>query len=106
MTYIQVDPTLLSSVGDQLTNSVKVLEEIKSSSAPLKALVDNCGHPTFHGTACEFIERWTHGVSCLGQDAQTLGRLLTSSGNVYIDTETRIADAATQMASNLGGGGS
>ena len=88
---IEVDPQALAGVGRRLTAAIAVVDQIREERDSLKALVEDCGDPALHDAACTFLDKWAYGVGCLEEDAQTLARLLTQSGRVYVETETCIA---------------
>jgi hypothetical protein len=94
VSYIEVDPQLLAQTGARLRDAVAVATEVSQRKGELTALASSAGHDPLADTVAEFMSRWAHGLGCLVEDATTLASMLTDAGQVYVDVETQIAQAA------------
>lgn len=94
VSYLEVDPALLAGTGARLRDAVAVATEVAHGNGALAALADDSGNGDLTGAVHEFMSRWRHGLGCLVEDAETLAQMLAGAGQVYLEVETSIADAA------------
>lgn len=93
MTYLSVDPAVLRSTGRQLRAAVEVAHDVRHESARLTVLVADAGHERLGDAVQTFLDRWSHGIGCLIEDADKLATMLTDAGTTYRRVESSIARA-------------
>ena len=93
MTYLSVDPAVLRSTGRQLRAAVEVAHDVRHESARLTVLVADAGHERLTDTVQTFFDKWSHGIGCLIEDAETLATMLADAGTTYGQVESAIAQA-------------
>ena len=93
MTYLRVDPAVLRSTGRQLRAAVEVAHDVRHESAKLTVLVADAGHERLSAAVQTFLDKWSHGIGCLIEDAETLAAMLSDAGTSYGDVESSIARA-------------
>ena len=93
MAAIEVDPALLAATGRRLRAAVEVAREVRSQRSTLTAMVTDAGHDELAESVRTFLDRWSHGIGCLVDDAETLARMLADAGTAYGRVETAISSA-------------
>ena len=93
MTYLSVDPAVLRSTGRQLRAAVEVARDVRHEGATVAVLVADAGHERLSDTVETFLDKWSHGIGCLIEDADKLATMLTEAGTAYGQVESSIARA-------------
>ncbi len=93
MTYLAVDPATLRSTGRRLRDAVEVAHEVRGEGRALAGLVTDAGHERFSDAVQTFMNKWSHGIGCLIEDAETLATMLSDAGTAYAGVEASIAQA-------------
>ena len=93
MSYLEVDPAVLRATGNRLRAAVEVARDVRHEGGTLAVLVVDAGHERFSDTVRTFFDKWSHGIGCLIEDAETLATMLTDAGTTYGQVESAIARA-------------
>jgi hypothetical protein len=90
---LEVDPAALLATGRRLRAAVEVARDVRTEGRGLAALAADAGHDGLSDAVEEFTSRWSHGVGCLVEDAETLAGLLLDAGEAYAAVESSISRA-------------
>jgi hypothetical protein len=93
VSYLEVDPAVLRTTGHRLRAAVEVARDVRREGGTLAALVTDTGHEGVTGSVQTFLDKWSHGIGCLIEDAETLATMLTDAGTTYGRVEISIARA-------------
>ena len=93
MSYLEVDPAILRSTGRQLRAAVEVAREVRHEGSTLAVLAADAGHERLSDAVETFLDKWSHGIGCLIEDAERLATMLTEAGTAYGQVESSIAAA-------------
>jgi hypothetical protein len=93
VSYLEVDPAVLRSAGRQLRAAVEVAHDVRHEGATLAVLVADAGHERLSDAVETFLDKWSHGIGCLIEDAERLATMLTEAGTAYGQVESSIARA-------------
>ena len=92
MTYIRVEPSVLSAVSTRLLDAVAVAEQVKNDRDGLKGLVDG-EHDVVRRAVHSFLDDWAYGCGCLIEDATQTAARLERAGECYLEVEDSLAAA-------------
>jgi hypothetical protein len=95
MTSFEVDPDVLGSVADGLLASVDVARQVKDHRDSLKALASDAGDDTAQHAIHHFLDEWAYGCGCLIEDAEQMADRLGQTSRAYLETESKVTQAAT-----------
>jgi hypothetical protein len=93
VSYLEVDPAVLRATGHRLRAAVEVAHEVRGEGRALAGLVADAGHERLSDAVQTFLDKWSHGIGCLIEDAETLATMLTDAGTAYGGVEASIAQA-------------
>jgi hypothetical protein len=93
VSFLEVDPAVLRATGRRLRAAVEVARDVRHEGGTLAILVTDAGHERLSDTVQTFFDRWSHGIGCLIEDAETLATMLTDAGTTYGQVESAIARA-------------
>jgi hypothetical protein len=93
MSELAVDPALLRTTARRLHAAVEVARDVRSEGSTLAVLAGDAGHEGLRDAVDTFVSRWSHGIGCLVEDAQTLAALLDRAGTAYGAVEDAVARA-------------
>ena len=93
MSYLEVDPAVLRSTGRQLRAAVEVAHDVRHEGGTLAVLVADAGDERLSDAVETFLDKWSHGIGCLIEDADRLATMLTEAGTAYGQVESSIAGA-------------
>jgi len=93
VSYLEVDPAVLRATGHRLRAAVEVARDVRHEGGTLAVLVADAGHERLSDTVQTFVDKWSHGIGCLIEDAETLATMLTDAGTTYGQVESAIARA-------------
>jgi hypothetical protein len=95
MTRFEVDPAVLADVAAGLHTSVEVARDVKHHRDSLKALASDAGDEAAQHAMHHFLDKWAYGCGCLVKDAEDMADRLRQVSQAYLDTESKITQAAT-----------
>ena len=93
MSSLEVDPAVLRATGRRLSAAVEVARDVRREGGTLAVLVTDAGHERLTDTVQTFFDKWSHGIGCLIEDAETLATMLTDAGTTYGEVESAVARA-------------
>jgi hypothetical protein len=93
VSYLEVDPAVLRATGRRLRAAVEIARDVRHERGSLAVLVTDAGHERLSDTVQTFFDKWSHGIGCLIEDAETLAAMLTDAGTTYGSVESSIARA-------------
>ncbi len=93
MSSLAVDPAVLQATGRRLQAAVEVARDVRREHGALAVLASDAGHDRLSAAVQTFLDRWSHGIGCLIEDADTLAAMLTDAGTTSGRVETFIARA-------------
>ena len=93
MSYLEVDPAVLQTTGHRLRAAVDVARDVRREGSTLAGLATDAGHEGLSDSVQTFLDKWSHGIGCLIEDAEKLATMLTDAGTTYGQVETSIARA-------------
>ena len=93
MSYLEVDPAVLRATGARLRAAVEVARDVRHEGGTVAVLAADAGHERLSETVQTFFDKWSHGIGCLIEDAETLATMLTDAGTTYGNVESSIARA-------------
>jgi hypothetical protein len=95
MTRFEVDPSVLGTVASELLSSVAVARQVKDDRDSLKAMANDTGDGDAQEAIGHFLDKWSYGCGCLIEDAEQMADRLQQTSAAYLETETKITEAAT-----------
>lgn len=93
MSHLEVDPGVLRTTGRRLGAAVEVARDVRREGGTLAVLAADAGHERLRDTVQTFFDKWSHGIGCLIEDAETIATMLTDAGTTYGQVESSIARA-------------
>jgi DNA gyrase inhibitor GyrI len=93
VSFLKVDPAVLRATGQRLSAAVEVARDVRREGGTVAVLVTDAGHEQLTDTVQTFFDKWSHGIGCLIEDAETLATMLTDAGTTYGQVESAVARA-------------
>jgi hypothetical protein len=93
VSFLEADPAVLRATGRRLRAAVEVARDVRREGGTMAGLVADAGHDQLTDTVQTFFDKWSHGLGCLVEDAETLATILTDAGTTYGQVESAVARA-------------
>ncbi len=88
-----MDPAVLLATGRRVRAAVEVAQDVRDEGRGLAVLAAGAGHDGLSEAVEVFLSRWSHGIGCLVEDAETLAGMLVDAGEAYASVESSIGRA-------------
>ena len=97
MTDLLVDFVELQGTATELTDIATETHASADSTGALQGLAGAAGHGALVSAGEDFLGKWKYGLGKVGEDAQSLVKMLESSVAAFTDVDTQLGDAAPEV---------
>jgi hypothetical protein len=95
MPAFEVAPDLLRATAAQLRTAVDVARHVHDGGRQCRALAAATGDDAAQEAVHAFLDRWSHGMGLVAEDADRLGAMLVQAAEAYEACDRGIAGACS-----------
>lgn len=95
MSAFEVRTGLLRSTAGQLRTAIDVARHVHDGGRHSHALASAAGDPVAEEAVDRFLDRWSHGMGLIAEDAEKLVAMLQQAADAYDAVDRGIADSCS-----------
>ena len=95
MPALEVAPERLRATAAQLRSAAEVARHVHDGGRQCRALAAATGADAAQQAVGDFLDRWSHGMGLVAEDAEKLVAMLLQAADAYDAVDRGIADACS-----------